>query len=373
MNSLKVIFSLVLLGWILQAETPLVEATRVNQVTHLNNEGARFYAAHHFAEAEQSYRAALALNGSDELRGAVVQGNLGTLYKHLDRYEEAELAYSRALELRKKVLAPNRPEIAYALNNLADIYRIQGRYWEARNLTQAAVRSLEQSNPDDAELSVLLSNLGVIERSLRNPVAAEKLLREALGLAERSLGAQSRPVALALNNLAQVLEDAHNYTEAEELYRRAVLVLEKPGAIQSRDLAIVFSNLGRMQYRIGRFDDARQAETRALTLIEAAPQPNGVVRGEIFRNIGKIVYAQGSAADSLSYFERSLMFEEQALGDEHPSVAEILFDYSAAALKAGKKKLSTKLAKRAERLSARQNRHNPERLAVDVNALRDSR
>ncbi len=367
MTNLRPIFTLLLFSCFLQAETPAAEATR------LNNEGARLYAGQHFAEAERLYRAALALETRDDLRAAIIAGNLGTLYKRLDRYADAERSYKQALELRRRALPPNQPELAYSFNNLADIYRIQGRYWEARNLTLAAVHSLEQADPKDPEMPILLSNLGVIERYLHNPAEAEQRLQDALMLAERLEGPDSKVAALALNNLAQILEDVQEYDEAEVLYTRAVPILEKLGPVHTQDLAIALSNFGRMQSRVGRFEEAKQSEERALALIDGCAPSSNLVRAQILHNMGNIAAAEGRPADALTHFEKALMLDQKLLGDAHPSVADILWDYSAAALKAGNKSLSTKLAKRAERIWTRQNRSNPERFAVDVNALRDPR
>jgi tetratricopeptide (TPR) repeat protein len=367
MLNLRPIFLLALFSFSLQAESPAAKATR------FNNEAARLYANGQYSEAEKLYRAALSLDTGDGLRVAIMAGNLGTLYKHLDRYQEAERAYSQALELRRKLLPPNRPELAYSLNNLADIYRIEGRYWEAHNLTQAAVRSLEVINPQDPEMPILLSNLGVLERYLNHPLEAEQLLRSAISSAEQLLGPKTKPVTLALNNLAQVLEDKRDYEGAEALYLRAAPILEELGPACSYDLAIVLANLGRMQQRAGRLEAGKQNEQKALALIDGSVQPNTVIRAEIFRTLGNILAAEGHADQSIAYFERSLALEEKVLGDLHPSVAETLRDYSAAALQAGRKSLATKLSRRAERAWEGHARTNPGRFSVDANALRDFR
>jgi tetratricopeptide (TPR) repeat protein len=50
------------------------------------------------------------------------------------QYAEAEPLYRRALSIREKVLGPEHPDTATILDNLAELYRQQGRYAEAENL-----------------------------------------------------------------------------------------------------------------------------------------------------------------------------------------------------------------------------------------------
>jgi len=49
-------------------------------------------------------------------------------------YAEAEALHLRALAIREKAFGPDRPDVAESLNNLADLYRLQGRYVEAEPL-----------------------------------------------------------------------------------------------------------------------------------------------------------------------------------------------------------------------------------------------
>ena len=46
-------------------------------------------------------------------------------------------SYKRSLAIREKSLGPNHPAVATSLNNLARLYRAQGRYADAEPLLQA--------------------------------------------------------------------------------------------------------------------------------------------------------------------------------------------------------------------------------------------
>jgi tetratricopeptide (TPR) repeat protein len=59
---------------------------------------------------------------------------LAYLYFEQGRYAEAEPLFLQALELSKRLLGQENPNVATILNNLALLYLEQGRYAEAEPL-----------------------------------------------------------------------------------------------------------------------------------------------------------------------------------------------------------------------------------------------
>ncbi len=66
--------------------------------------------------------------------------NLATLYRNQGRYEEAEPLYREALQLCRELLGDRHPYVAGSLNNLATLYRNQGRYEEAEPMYLQALK-----------------------------------------------------------------------------------------------------------------------------------------------------------------------------------------------------------------------------------------
>ena len=54
--------------------------------------------------------------------------NLALLYKSQGEYEKAEPLYVEALEMYKKLLGEEHPSVATSINNLAGLYDAQGKY-----------------------------------------------------------------------------------------------------------------------------------------------------------------------------------------------------------------------------------------------------
>ena len=78
-------------------------------------------------------------------------------YNNQGRYSEAEPLYQQALELRKKLLGEEHPDVATSLNNLAGLYNNQGRNSEAEPLYQEAIiiatKTLGENHPNTKTIS----------------------------------------------------------------------------------------------------------------------------------------------------------------------------------------------------------------------------
>ena len=64
--------------------------------------------------------------------------NLAGLYRAQGKYAEAEPLYRRALAIDEKALGPEHPDVARTLGNYADLLREIGRTVEAEELEERA-------------------------------------------------------------------------------------------------------------------------------------------------------------------------------------------------------------------------------------------
>jgi tetratricopeptide (TPR) repeat protein len=56
------------------------------------------------------------------------------------RYSEAIPLAQRVLTICEKALGPDHPDVATSLNNLAELYRVQGRYADAERLYERSFK-----------------------------------------------------------------------------------------------------------------------------------------------------------------------------------------------------------------------------------------
>jgi Flp pilus assembly protein TadD len=158
------------------------------------------------------------------------------LSKQFRRYEEAEAAYRKAIEVD--------PQYAYAWVRLGDLLRKQlARLAEA----EAAYRTAIEIDPRHA---VAWIRLGIVLHDRGRLADAEATYRKAIELDPQ--------YAFAWNRLGRVLRDLARLTEAEVAYRKAVAV--------DPQYAFAWSRLGVVLDDLGRFAEAESAYRRATDL-----------------------------------------------------------------------------------------------------------
>jgi tetratricopeptide (TPR) repeat protein len=140
-----------------------------------------------------------------ELELATSLNNLAELYRSQGKYDRAEPLYLQALELRKSILGENHPDYATSLNNLALLYKSQGKYDRAEPLYLQALELkksiLGENHPSYA---TSLNNLALLYKSQRKYDRAEPLFIQALEICDRTLGSNHPNTQAVRNNLARL-------------------------------------------------------------------------------------------------------------------------------------------------------------------------
>jgi tetratricopeptide (TPR) repeat protein len=193
----------------------------VEEAVDLHDDALRQLGAGDPAAAEPLCRLAVALLeqelGPDSADVANVLGTLGLIRGALDDHAEAEALHRRALAILYRF--PVEPVVeqlrVHAMRELAGSIRARGRYAEA-----------------------------------------ERLLRDALALAERSESVPGEDVAGVLNNLAVVYKYTGRFDDAEALYRRALVLTERAHGSEHPDVATIYHNLGGLDRKSTRLNSS---------------------------------------------------------------------------------------------------------------------
>ncbi len=157
-----------------------VEKKEQDFIETLRYLGATQYQQAKYRAAADSFRKALALRSEDP----VLLSWLGMVLHALADWTDAEPLLRRALDTAEKGYGKEHPEVAAALNNLAQLLQDTNRLADA-----------------------------------------EPMMRRAFDIDEKSYGKDHPKVAIRLNNLAALLQDTNRLADAEPLVRRAVAIL----------------------------------------------------------------------------------------------------------------------------------------------------
>jgi predicted TPR repeat methyltransferase len=218
------------------------------------------------AEAEASYRAALALKPDY----ATAFGNLGDALTRQGRSAEAADAYREAVRLE--------PALAPAWSGLGNALRLCGRLDEAED----ALRQARSLDPDSAEARL---NLGSVHFDRGELDAALAEFQGAAGIAPEFHEAHY--------NMGNVHYRVGRLAEAAACFERAI-------ALGSRS-ADAFNNLGLTLQEDGRMEDALRAMRRAAEL-----RPDSA---DVLANLGIALSRQGLNEEALRCLERALVLD----------------------------------------------------------------
>ena len=115
-----------------------------------NEAGVEAYQQGHYAEAEKYYLAALKeaeTFGPEDPRLPTRLNNLAELYRTQGKYAEAEPLYQRALAIWEKALGPEHPNVATSLENYAALLRNMNREAEAVQM-EAHAKAIRGKSPN---------------------------------------------------------------------------------------------------------------------------------------------------------------------------------------------------------------------------------
>ena len=141
-------------------------------------------------------------------------------YQH-GLYGEAEKTFKSALK-EARTFGPADRRLSLSLNNLAEVYRMEGRFGEAEQAAREGLALRESAfGPNDSSVADSLNTLALARYAQGHPAEAEALYRRALGIWEQTLGPDHARVAVVLNNLAIALRDQKQLDAAVPLLRRS--------------------------------------------------------------------------------------------------------------------------------------------------------
>jgi tetratricopeptide (TPR) repeat protein len=137
------------------------------------------------------------------------------------RIARAEVYFKQALTLAEQ-FGEGDPRLPKAINNLAAMYQIQGKYTFAESLYKRALdfnrRLYGRDHPD---VALNLHNLAVLYCAKSRFAEAEPIFREAIAITEGALGPAHPSLVSTLRNLAALLRRTNREGEASALEDRA--------------------------------------------------------------------------------------------------------------------------------------------------------
>ena len=307
-------------------------------------------------KAEQYYRRALLLKG--QILGGPIP-DLGQRLLDIHLMTGAKRKAIDASELYatlRPVLDPmspyNRLSLAFSLNEIAEIYREQGRYIEAEpfyHLSLAIERNSEASQT--RSYATTLTNLGLLYNSQGRYAEAEARLLEALAIREKILSSDHPELAHSYNNLGLLYDNQGNYAKAEPLYMKAFAIRERSLDPRHPKTVLTLRLLADLYFRQSQF---AKAEPLYRLLLDIKENELGKAHPDLVTlnwTLAGIYCEQKKYPEALSLYETLIAQFEEQVGPESSQLIPVLTSYAYVLQLSGKGSAAKRVKKRIRELS----------------------
>jgi tetratricopeptide (TPR) repeat protein len=188
-------------------------------------------------------------------------------YYECGRWKEDEKLMDLVMEIWKKVLSEDHPDMLRCMNNLASMYTRQGRWKEAEELRMRVMEMTKKVfGEDHLHTLTSMSNLVGTYYNQGRWKEAEELAVRVIEVEKRVLGEDHPQTLVSMNHLATAYHGQRRWKEAEELLMRVMEMLKQILGEDHPDTLQSMSNLASTFCCQGRWKEAEELEVRVVQL-----------------------------------------------------------------------------------------------------------
>lgn len=236
----------------------------------------------------------------NEKERAVLLSNLGMTYNKLGRYADAENTLQKALRTWKALGLVETDSYVRTVNNLANVFLNQERYAKAEEAFKEALAFFRRGSTENvADVALVLSNLGLTHTWQHHFGEAERLLQESLEV--QRTNHLSKHVAFTLNNLAFTYKLQGRLEDAARLYVQAVEAWESNVSSGRPEVAVGLHNLAMVESALGQNSEAERHFKQALAIVDATLPPEHPTRTAILSGYADLLKRLGRKREAKQF------------------------------------------------------------------------
>ncbi|MCP4439289.1 MAG: CHAT domain-containing protein [Aureispira sp.] len=233
--------------------------------------------------------------------------DLAYFYEFMDKLEDVEPLYLRALEIRGEVYGKNDFKYAETLNNLAYFYESTGRFEEAESLRIEVELIIKSSlGTDNFYYAGAIHNLSAVYRENGKYLKAKEACLMSMSIVKKIAGEGHFYYATGLDNLASIYMDMEKYEEAEPWLLKALEITKSALGEGHTDYAAALNNLAKLYNRIGKNNEAEELFFRAMHTIKSASGKKHALYITALNNIGAYYKSVDKLDTAYAYFMLSI-------------------------------------------------------------------
>ena len=269
-------------------------------------------------KAQQVYEMLLEQE-TEERRKAPIYHQLGSMKDDQGEYQEAIVFYEKCLEIYKRTLAPNDPDLANSYNNIGAVYANMGEDPKALSYFEKALAIRQQSLPSNhPSLAMSYNNIGNVYDNMGEYPKALSSHEKALAIQQQSLPSNHPELAMSYNNIGLVYANMGDYPKAFSSHEKALAIRQQSLPSNHPELAASYNNIGMVYANMGEYQKALSSYEKALAIKQQSLPSNHPDLAMSFGHIGNIYFTIGQYSKALPLCQRAVQIAEQSLPPNHP-------------------------------------------------------
>ena len=278
----------------------------------------------HEAALEHLVFASMAMvSNGQEVEVAAVDCSIGDTFLSLARYNEAILAYKKALAVFKTHKGENHPAVGSVFVRLAELYNRTWKISESKSYCENALKIYENpmTGVPPEEIASGLVNVAAIYESMNELEEALKLLHKALKIHNDAPG-QQNTIAGIEAQMGVIYYILGNQTESYNAFKNAVSKLRATGEKKSAFFGIVLNQMGLCCVQLCELSEAAKLFEEAKVVLKQEYGPYHPETLGVYSNLAGTYDAMGRVDDAIDIMEYIVVVREEKLGTAHFDVVD---------------------------------------------------
>lgn len=331
--------------------------------------GSAYRALGMYKEAEPQYRRALEILqkelGEDD--SETLAWTTGFVYLLLDlkRYEEAESVLNEMHDPQIRVMGEEHPETLEYLNCKANLLYETGKVSQAETLHREILEIRGRVLGEEHEDTLFsMNNLGNTLSFQGRFDEAEVHYRKVLEARSRLLGEEHTLTLESMNNLAMLLTNLHQLDESEALHGKLVDISTRVRGEDHPKTLIALNGLAILFWNRGKLHEAEKTFSKVLEIQDRVLGKEDKNRLSTLSNLSWCLFKQDKFVEAEAIFQSLLDVQRRVLTEEHPNTMATMNGLARTLLSLGKMDEASRQFAEVNDLAARALEENDYRRAI---------
>ncbi|CAF3702174.1 unnamed protein product [Rotaria sp. Silwood1] len=254
---------------------------------------------------------------------SAIYHDIAVAYRGIGDNPNALAYFQKTLEMQRKFLPHNHPELITTYNNIGSINDIMGNYSIALSYYQMALEIQKTFFPtDDPSLAITYGNIGAVHNSMGNYPAALSYYKQTLKIEHKSLPANHPNLAATYEQIGSIYGYMGDYSTALSYHKKGLEIQQKTLPPDHPNLATTYKNMGEGYRMLGDSSTALSYYEKTLDIELKSLQPSHPSIANTYSCIAAIYHMLQNYPIALSYYEKALGIKQRSFPSDHPSIAK---------------------------------------------------